>query len=133
MNRQDKEDFQQDFAVCMLKGKYNPTEVNSYKDFYVRSRALALAIKTARRGKLTPALKYHTEIMAYDDAKTESTIFEMLESLNFIPSKERVVLMEFLKHGCLVKTAAALSKNYNTTKTYFRQGVISLKIAMGQI
>lgn len=126
MNKQDEEDFFQDFALCMHKGKYTPTEIKSYRGFYARSRELALNIKQNRRQRL---LKEYANFLTLSDFGTfnEQLYFAVLEKFNFLTKKQKVVLQEYLKCGNLIDTAKNLNASYNTTKAHFFTGVKALR------
>lgn len=130
LNQQDVEDFKQDFAICMLLGKYKPTEVNAYRGFYIRSRQLALITKQNRQFRLAneyAIYNFLSKDAPFEKQDKEELIFKVLEMFNNLPAKQRETLLSFVKTGDLVKTASALKQNYNTTKANFRHAILTLR------
>lgn len=125
MNKQDVEDFRQEFAICMFLGKYTPSEINSYRKVCIRRMDAARYTKEYRQHELL--LEYKELIELQPPAFNEELLFSVLEKVANITKNQKMVILEFLKCGNLVMVAKRLGKDYNTTKAHYRAGIKSLQ------
>lgn len=126
MNKQDIEDFKQDFEVKLLLGVYQPINKKTLQDFYVRSETVSKQVKQLRRNRLIAGYKEFCEFSA-SNPQNDEEIFEMLSHVNFLPSGQYAVISKFLQLGSVKAVSAELGKNHETTKAVFRQAVLNLR------
>ena len=126
MNKQDREDYQQDFEVWSLANSLTFENANRAKAGFVKKKRMYTEQKLNRQQKLN--MEYaHLYIVLTESGLNEDQIFNVISNVNFLTAKQYQVVTAFLQSGDLTVVATKLNKNYNTTKALFLQATTALK------
>lgn len=130
MNKQDREDYQQDFELSKLVNKLEFTNVNKVKAAYTSTKHKGEYNKRVRQEKLLTQYKHYFELLNHED--NSDLLFHVLSCANFLHAEQYKVISAYLQSGDFKQVASDLGKNYETTKATFRQAVQHLKRLTGE-
>lgn len=129
MNKQDIEDFKQDFELSILEKKLQFTNIPVVKDFYVRKKQEYSKQTKARHKRLLNDFKHFQQLEYVEDDGEK--LFQVLTNINFLKPAQYATILEFLKQGSLIKTSRVLGQNFNTTKATYSQAIVRLRVLVG--
>ena len=130
MNKQDREDYQQDFELSKLLNKLEFTNVDKVKAAYTSTKYKGERNKQLRRERLLTDYKHYFELLDRED--NSDLLFHVLSCANFLTAKQYKVISAYLQSGDFKQVASDLGTNYETTKATFKQAVARLKYLLGE-